>query len=264
MQSLEKAHEPKDLDMSMAGRGVWLVKVPKYVSDRWKKASGNDDVGKLKINKTGLPGSKPEVIFTLKEELAQLQSDVSESSPKDHKFILTSMASQNLVVLSETPTTPTPSGVEPIYDRVSLEGKVIQRAECRPIASEKYMQLKRAQLISSNRPTRQVQQLERAVQNYKPVAVHAFAKEFEKKKKEQGKIARLEADQVKEMLFAAFEKHQYYNIKDLRAKTQQPMAHLKAILEEICVYNMKAPHRNMWELKPEYRHYKQPENEGSD
>lgn len=50
-----------------------------------------------------------------------------------------------------------------------------------------------------------------------------FQKEFEKKKKDQGKIARLEADQVKEMLFAAFEKHQYYNIKDLRAKTQQPM-----------------------------------------
>ncbi len=32
---------------------------------------------------------------------------------------------------------------------------------------------------------------------------------------------------------------------------------LKEILKEICIYNMKAPHKNMWELKPEYRHYKQ-------
>ena len=35
--------------------------------------------------------------------------------------------------------------------------------------------------------------------------------------------------------------------------------YLKEILQEICVYNMKAPHKNMWELKPEFRHYKQTE-----
>jgi len=32
---------------------------------------------------------------------------------------------------------------------------------------------------------------------------------------------------------------------------------LKEVLKEICNYNMKAPHKNMWELKEEYRHYKQ-------
>ena len=36
--------------------------------------------------------------------------------------------------------------------------------------------------------------------------------------------------------------------------------YLKDILKEICNYNMKAPHRNMWELKPEYRHYKEEES----
>jgi len=32
-------------------------------------------------------------------------------------------------------------------------------------------------------------------------------------------------------------------------------AHLKEVLHSICVYNKKAPHKNMYELKPEYRHY---------
>lgn len=32
--------------------------------------------------------------------------------------------------------------------------------------------------------------------------------------------------------------------------------YVKEILKEICIYNMKAPHKNMWEMKPEYRHYK--------
>ena len=32
----------------------------------------------------------------------------------------------------------------------------------------------------------------------------------------------------------------------------------------MCVYNVKAPHKNMWELKPEYRHYKKEEKEEED
>jgi len=47
----------KDLDLSNAGRGVWLVKVPKYIAQKWEKAPTNMDVGKLRINKT--PRRKP-------------------------------------------------------------------------------------------------------------------------------------------------------------------------------------------------------------
>lgn len=39
--------------------------------------------------------------------------------------------------------------------------------------------------------------------------------------------------------------------------TRQPIVYLKEILNEVCNYNLKNPHKNMWELKPEYRHYKQ-------
>ena len=64
-----------------------------------------------------------------------------------------------------------------------------------------------------------------------------------------------------EMLFALFEKHQYYKINDLVKATKQPVPYLKQILNEICDYNMKNPHRNMWELKAEYRHYKKTEED---
>ena len=86
----------------------------------------------------------------------------------------------------------------------------------------------------------------------------------DKNKKDEVKKARLDKEQVNELLFAAFEKHQYYNIKDLVRMTQQPINYLKDILKEICTYNMKAPHRNMWELKPEYRHYKTEEEKMND
>lgn len=47
--------------------------------------------------------------------------------------------------------------------------------------------------------------------------------EFEEKKKSEGKKARDDKDKVMDMLFAAFEKHQYYNIKDLVKITRQPI-----------------------------------------
>lgn len=47
--------------------------------------------------------------------------------------------------------------------------------------------------------------------------------EYEEKKKAEGKKARDDKESVLEMLFAAFEKHQYYNIRDLVKITRQPI-----------------------------------------
>lgn len=50
-----------------------------------------------------------------------------------------------------------------------------------------------------------------------------FQIEYEEKKKAEGKKARDDKDAVMMMMFAAFEKHQYYNIKDLVRITKQPV-----------------------------------------
>lgn len=34
---MEKTDEAKTLDCSNAGRGVWLVKLPKYIAKKWLK-----------------------------------------------------------------------------------------------------------------------------------------------------------------------------------------------------------------------------------
>lgn len=51
--------------------------------------------------------------------------------------------------------------------------------------------------------------------------------EYERKKKEEGKRARADKQQVLDMLFSAFEKHQYYNIKDLVDITKQPVVRVQ-------------------------------------
>lgn len=255
---MDKATDLKDLDLTCAGRGVWLVKVPKYISECWKKAKAGDEVGKVVISKSK-GGS--EVMFSVNDRLAAtgtLSPDEPAKIPTDHVFTITGIANQSMSVLSTKPLPGSSSSQHSTMSEynVAIEGKVIQRAECRPVENAGYMALKRSRLEAGNRPRNEVVQLSKPV-NIKPKAIHDSELEYNQRKKEEGKKTRLEKEQVQDLLFAAFEKHQYYNVKDLVRITNQPITFLKEVLKEICNYNMKAPHKNMWELKEEYRHYKQ-------
>ncbi|KAG1937781.1 general transcription factor IIF subunit 2 isoform X2 [Pimephales promelas] len=239
-----------DLTGAKQNTGVWLVKVPKYLSHQWAKATGRGEVGKLRISKNQ---GKAEVSFTLNEELTTIDTIGEKTSmvraPREHPFTLQTVGGQTLAVFTENSS-----------DKIALEGLVVQRAECRPAVSENYMRLKKLQMEELSKPLRFSQQLDKAVTtNYKPVANHAYNLNYEKRKKEEGKRARADKPQVLDMLFSAFEKHQYYNIKDLVDITKQPVTYLKEILRDIGIYNVKGTHKNTWELKPEYRHYQSEE-----
>ena len=115
------------------------------------------------------------------------------------------------------------------------------------LADNCYMKLKLQSIKRASVPQRQVQQLDRVVQNFKPVSDHKhnvsccltkqrmyiciryliniiiLQIEYAEKKKAEGKKMRDDKDAVLDMLFAAFEKHQYYNIRDLVKITRQPI-----------------------------------------
>ncbi|PSN48298.1 General transcription factor IIF subunit 2 [Blattella germanica] len=175
-------HVDRDLDLSNAGRGVWLVKEP-----------GEENI------------------------------------PRDHRLDVSGITHQTLGVFSHVAPSDV-NAVVPETEKLSMEGKIVQKLECRPYADNCYMKLKLESIRKASQPVRQVQQLDRIVQNFKPVSDHKHNIEYEEKKKAEGKKARDDKDSV----------------------------YLKEILKEVCNYNLKNPHKNMWELKPEYRHYKDP------
>lgn len=140
-------------------------------------------------------------------------------------------------------------------DKLSMEGTIVEKLECRPFADSIYMKLKQKSIVKLNQPKRKLERLDTVVTTFKPISDHKHNIEYEKKKKIDGKKSRTDKTAVMDMLFNAFEKHQYYNIKDLVTITNQPISYLKEILKEICDYSVKNPHKNTWYLKPEYRHY---------
>ncbi|KAI8046771.1 general transcription factor IIF subunit 2 [Drosophila gunungcola] len=247
----------KDLDLSNAGRGVWLVKVPKYIAQKWEKAPTNMDVGKLRINKT--PGQKAQVSLSLTPAVLALDPD--EKIPTEHVLDVSQVTKQTLGVFShmapsEGKESSANPAAQPDNEKLYMEGRIVQKLECRPIADTCYMKLKLESIRKASEPQRRVQPIDKIVQNFKPVKDHAHNIEYRERKKAEGKKARDDKNAVMDMLFHAFEKHQYYNIKDLVKITNQPISYLKEILKDVCDYNMKNPHKNMWELKKEYRHYK--------
>ncbi|KAK0085951.1 hypothetical protein PV325_004194 [Microctonus aethiopoides] len=253
-------HIEKDLDLSNAGRGVWLVKVPKYIANKWEKAPGNIEVGKLKITKN--PGQKAAVSLKLSEAVLALKDPDEEDIPKQHRLDVSTVTRQMLGVFSHLSPNTGSESIVPETEKLYMEGRIVQKLECRPYADKCYMKLKLESIKRASVPVRQMQTLERVVQNFKPVSDHKHNIEYAEKKKAEGKKMRDDKDAVLDMLFAAFEKHQYYNIRDLVKITRQPIVYLKEILNEVCNYNLKNPHRNMWELKPEYRHYNKDEKAG--
>jgi len=216
----------KDLDMSSASRGVWLVKVPKYISNKWDKCPGNIEAGRLNITK--IPHQKPQIKLILSEAILCLQDEKEkqqEDIPKEHILNVSAIKEQTLGVFSQF-TSPASSDSLIETEKLGLEGRVVQRLECRPQASTKYMKLKLDSLIKASQPARTVITLNHVVNSYKPVADHKHNIEFEEKKKSEGKKSRDDKEKVNDMLFAAFEKHQYYNIKDLVKLTKQPVVRL--------------------------------------
>uniref|UniRef100_A0A3P9PFR0 General transcription factor IIF subunit 2 n=1 Tax=Poecilia reticulata TaxID=8081 RepID=A0A3P9PFR0_POERE len=239
-------------------KGVWLVKVPKYLSQQWEKVTEKGEVGKISIEKY--------VCFTLNEELAAMtaagEKEESLQAPREYPFTMHTVGAQTMAIFSQTDA-DAECEISGLFVPFifSLEGTVVHRAECRPVVSDSYMKLKRLQ-VESVKPQRLVQQLDRAVATvFRPVANHDFNLEYEKKKKSDGKMVRADRQLVLDLLFSAFEKHQYYSFKDLVDITKQPVTYLKEIMREIGVCNRKGAHKSTWELKPEYRHYQPSEEE---
>ncbi|XP_046909039.2 general transcription factor IIF subunit 2 [Dermatophagoides farinae] len=290
-----------ELDCQNAARGVWLVKVPKYISQRWSKQKPMTEIGRLNITRNSL--GKMEVLFNLSDQVIRTDpnqdstpssssststtktstnnksssttsaltttittvSSTSSSSssttattttigktnkptttsiPAEHKFAVSNINHQTLAIFSQDEN-----------NKLALEGQVVQKGECRPIGDAHYMNLKKETIRRASQPTKIVQKLDRAINNFKPITFHRSELDNERKKMNEGKKMRDDKEIVQNTLFTAFEKHQYYNIKDLERLTKQPVPYLKEILKEICNYNAKNPHKNMWELKPQFRHY---------
>ncbi|PAV85882.1 hypothetical protein WR25_09133 [Diploscapter pachys] len=228
--------------------------------EHWESNTGSE-IGRLVVNPPE-KGKASQVSFISKPSTQNQPSSsgssssasASKSIPEEHTFIIHDLANQTMAVLVEDKTV-----LKEDYNiatgNLAVEGKIVKRAECRPLANQNYMKMKVDQMLRNTKPKQQVIKLDRAENKFKPKSVHEEDLARLKQKKEGAKTVRADRDVLMNALFKAFEKHQYYRLQDLQMLTNQPANYVKEILQMIAVYNSAPPHKSMWELKPEYRNY---------
>ncbi|CAD5223957.1 unnamed protein product [Bursaphelenchus okinawaensis] len=267
-----------------AARGVWLVKVPRYLSEIWQKNQGKT-VGSLITSQPVVFRSNPDLVTsdTKKPVVTNVVQSTSRGAlgdtlqplgkkkenlemPKEHRFLMKNLDNQTMAVLVEDKSA-LEEDADQISGKLTVEGRVVKRAECQPPATVDYMRMKIKQIQKISQPKHTVKQMDKAVVKFKPTSYHQEHMAKDRAKKDNVRSVRVERDIVLKELFQAFEKHQYYRLSDLQRITQQPANYIKEILVTIANYNSTQPHKNMWELKPEYRDYgnkKEGEDEDED
>lgn len=122
------------LDISKAGNALWLVKVPKYVADKWDSAPGCLEVGKIKVTNTA--GKRPEISLNLSEAVLCLDDEKNEPIPKSFKLDVSHFTGQTMGVLSEQRMPYNPDALVQESDKLAVQGKISQKLECRPIGDK--------------------------------------------------------------------------------------------------------------------------------
>jgi hypothetical protein len=73
------------------------------------------------------------------------------------------------------------------------------------------------------------------------------------KKGEVLKATRIPKNQLLDLIFDCFRQYQYWSMKALRQRTQQPDSYLRQVLEEVAVLNKSGPFANHYCLSEAYR-----------
>lgn len=68
----------------------------------------------------------------------------------------------------------------------------------------------------------------------------------DRKARDSTKRVRMERDALEHMLFKLFERTPYWTLVQLQKQTEQPLAFLKEVLNDMAVCNKKGPNKVVW------------------
>ncbi|CAF0774416.1 unnamed protein product [Rotaria sordida] len=264
---------PIDVDLTRSTNGVWLVKMPKYLSqilNDYGDVANNGEIGRLvkrpaPIGKgsTATSARAQDVFFCLNDQIMEKVKEKNKSQdfqlpPREHRFCLSNISDGVLrTVYTRTLNNPN----SPLTEQIAVVGKVMQRAEVRPVENEQYMSMKRKQFETSQEPARKAQMIRKKTNIYAPKRDHEANKQRERMKKAMGKRVRSSEEHVLNLIFDAFSKNQYISMSALETITQQPKNFLQQLVKKYCNYNSAG---HTYELKPQFRHYSASKGETDD
>ncbi|KAF9362621.1 hypothetical protein BGX34_005807 [Mortierella sp. NVP85] len=252
-----------DLDLTLAGTQAWLVKVPKFLADRWATVNKDGvDLGKVRIFSQTNPNDPDSAPF----QLLLPDDDIGLNLPKKYTLKMNPSQVINSYVFTE-PTGPHPKPPHgpgyPSGKATSISATIKHECTVTPTQTTEYREIMRERNIeAAKKGGRSVQIL--GVNNradpssgrggmFLPgVGIrNGFIQKKPKIQMDQ-KTTRMPRNELVDMLFTAFEKFPYWSFKGLVEYCKQPHSYLKEVLNEICIFIKKGPYTARYQLKPEF------------
>ncbi|EFJ21220.1 transcription factor, partial [Selaginella moellendorffii] len=246
------------LDVAQAEGQVWLLKLPAIVATAW---NAQDSSGKSVAAGAGPADPTLAKVTCTFDPLnpdpeAALEFTMELSGPDDIKAYSLNLQKDVVPthIFSDT------------QGRLAVEGKVERKFDIKPNskAREEYRQLCRERDRKFNMKTRTIQVLKDDRGNLMrpalpPTIMLQSSKDAAKRKapvnakNNDGKRTRRERGELEDHVFKLFEQQANWALKQLVQRTDQPVAFLKEILNDLCTYNKRGTNQGTYELKPEYR-----------
>ncbi|KAK9483168.1 transcription initiation factor IIF, beta subunit [Lipomyces starkeyi] len=273
-----------DLDMSAAGTKVWLVRMPRFLRERWLEMENSDgqDLGIVRLRQDN----------TNDIRLILADTAATKDLPHEYKLSVTNQNVCNTFVfgeqnLSRYSNARNQNGADLAaqnnsngkikrrryqpYNRVnipkktSIVGTVFHECSLTVSAADKNYTnfVTQRKMMAESVPRPQVTLL-----NEIPGVTSAMAgpsmkdsnsafMKAQKREKDrasaEGKAARIPKNELYDQLFKLFEEYDYWSMKGFRERTRQPEAYLKEVLESVAILNKKGPYALKYSLKPEYK-----------
>lgn len=219
---------------------MMIVKVPGFVSERLEALPSGASVGVLDTGEADADWISESASFRI-----TLDSSFGSSGfPRSYSLIPLERK-QGAMCFSERD------------GGVVMEGTVTQESYVQPEMDRDYLRFKKEREHAQRVPSRAVQVIDsqgegRRIERQGGAMDYDLLARKRKKLLMERKRERLAKTEVMDILFRAFDEFPYWSLKDLADKSGQPQAYIQEILPEIAVMNKKT-HKNMYELKPEYK-----------
>jgi transcription initiation factor TFIIF subunit beta len=248
--------DPDEHIMLESGQGrVWLVKIPKFLMERWSKFDAEGvQLAKIRIYDVP-PGAAPRIVVLVPSDDGE-DDDIYELDMVNQDV-------HNQVVVAERAKATSGTGRA---RTTIMTGKVKHECNLRPRMTGRYERRLAARgAAAKNEKAVRVGLMDGAragrgggkMLSSGISSASGFADLTRTKVKPQKgqyeRMARMPRNQLLDALFSLFREREQWPIKVLREKTQQPEVYLKEVLSEIATLHRSGEFNGTWELMPSFK-----------
>lgn len=256
--------EEMDADEELVDKAVWLVKLPKFLMEKWSAIEQEDVVlGTLRVYHAPDPQGNQRLVLRLPEATDPAVYDIS-TLPKQYSLKMQSKSVENEFVMASKMKERERNLIS-----TKLEGKIVHDCHAFPIMDASYTSLVASRHREMNAPKRQTKVLEDeggALHRINMLAGGAggnlgvgFGSFVSTNKRTAAsnnafeRAARMPRNELMDLLFPLFRESENWAIRDLRNRTHQPEAYLREVLQEIGFLHRTGTFANQWSLLPAYK-----------